>query len=34
MKYIWRHEHKNKSEDLEKAQWYLKELIKIKKGKR
>ena len=31
MKYIWRHEHKNKTEDLEKAQWYLKELIKIKK---
>ena len=34
MKYLWRHEHKNKTEDLEKAFWYLKELIKIKKGKK
>ena len=35
-KYLWRYEHKhsnNPLEDLEKAQWYLKELIKIKKGK-
>ena len=34
-KYLWRYEHKNSNnplEDLEKAQWYLKELIKnIKK---
>ena len=31
MKYLWRYEHKNNKnqiEDLEKAQWYLKELIK------
>ena len=34
MKYLWRYEHKNNKnqiEDLEKAQWYLKELIKVKK---
>ena len=33
IKYVWRYKHKNLLEDLEKAQWYLKELIKIKKGK-
>jgi hypothetical protein len=31
MKYIWRYRHKNGLEDLQKAEWYLKELIKIKK---
>ena len=33
IKYVWRYKHKNLLEDLEKAQWYLRELIKIKKGK-
>lgn len=33
LKYVWRHEHKNGLEDLLKAEWYLKELIKIKKKK-
>ena len=28
MKYLWRYEHKNKVEDLKKAQWYLDRLIK------
>lgn len=27
MKYLWRTEHKNKLEDLKKAQWYLSRLI-------
>ena len=31
IKYMWRYRHKNGLEDLEKAQWYLKELIKTKK---
>ena len=33
IKYVWRYRHKHKSslEDLLKAEWYLKELIKIKK---
>jgi len=31
IKYIWRYRHKNGLEDLQKAEWYLKELIKIKK---
>jgi|TARA_S200002703_G_scaffold137757_1_gene127731 hypothetical protein len=33
IKYMWRYRHKNKNslEDLLKAEWYLKELIKIKK---
>lgn len=31
LKYVWRYNHKNQLEDLEKAQWYLKELIKVKK---
>ena len=26
LKYVWRFERKNKLEDLEKAQWYLKRL--------
>ena len=30
MKYIWRYSHKNQSEDLEKAQWYLSKLIEFK----
>ena len=33
MKYMWRFNHKNGLEDLQKAQWYLSELIKIKKKK-
>ena len=36
-KYLWRYEHKhsnNPLEDLEKAQWYLKELIKNFKKKK
>lgn len=31
LKYVWRHKHKNGLEDLLKAEWYLKELIKVKK---
>lgn len=27
MKYIWRYEHKNGVQDLQKAEWYLRELI-------
>lgn len=27
LKYVHRYEHKNGVEDLEKAQWYLKELV-------
>ena len=27
MKYLWRYRYKNGVEDLEKAQWYLSELI-------
>ena len=27
IKYVWRHEHKNGLEDLEKALWYLKDEI-------
>ena len=33
IKYMWRYRHKNGVEDLRKAEWYLKELIKIEKGK-
>ena len=33
IKYMWRFNHKNGLEDLQKAQWYLSELIKIKKKK-
>lgn len=29
MKYIWRYEHKNGKEDLEKANWYLRRLTEI-----
>jgi len=28
LKYLWRFEYKNGLEDLEKAEWYLKRLIK------
>ena len=28
MKYIWRYQYKDGVQDLEKAQWYLNELIK------
>jgi hypothetical protein len=31
IKYMWRFNHKNGLEDLQKAQWYLAELIKSKK---
>lgn len=34
MKYVWRYEHKNGVEDLEKAQWYLDRLINLLKGSR
>ena len=27
IKYVWRYEHKNQIEDLQKAQWYLDRLI-------
>lgn len=27
MKYLWRYEHKNKQQDLLKAEWYLRRLI-------
>ena len=30
MKYLWRYKHKNGLQDLQKAQWYLNKLIKIK----
>jgi hypothetical protein len=29
IKYIWRTEHKNGLEDLQKAQWYLNKLISL-----
>ena len=33
MKYLWRYEHKNGLEDLRKAEFYLKRLIKaVEKG--
>jgi hypothetical protein len=31
MKYIWRYEYKDGVQDLEKAQWYLDELIEDRK---
>tara|TARA_Y100001937_G_scaffold114387_1_gene164066 strand:+ start:3290 stop:3598 length:309 start_codon:yes stop_codon:yes gene_type:complete len=31
IKYLWRYRYKNGVQDLEKAQWYLDKLIKIKK---
>ena len=31
IKYMWRFNHKNGLEDLQKAQWYLSELMKLKK---
>jgi len=30
LKYLWRYRYKNNLEDLQKAEWYLKELIKEK----
>jgi hypothetical protein len=33
IKYMWRYKHKNGLEDLQKAQWYLSELLKFKKKK-
>ena len=30
MKYIWRYNYKNGTEDLKKAQWYLNKLIEVK----
>tara|TARA_R110002050_G_scaffold99416_3_gene206128 strand:+ start:14 stop:256 length:243 start_codon:yes stop_codon:yes gene_type:complete len=33
IKYMWRFNHKNGLEDLQKAQWYLSELMKLKKKK-
>lgn len=27
IKYVWRHKHKNRLEDLKKAQWYLSLLL-------
>ena len=36
LKYIWRHQHKNGTEDLKKALWYLDRLIatRTKKGRK
>tara|TARA_Y100000004_G_scaffold190958_1_gene248941 strand:- start:104 stop:418 length:315 start_codon:yes stop_codon:yes gene_type:complete len=31
IKYVWRYRYKNGVEDLEKAQWYLNKLIKVKR---
>ena len=31
MKYLWRFEHKNGLEDLEKAKWYMEKLIELSK---
>lgn len=31
IKYLWRYEHKNGLEDLQKAEWYLQRLIKTQK---
>jgi hypothetical protein len=30
LKYIWRYNYKNCTEDLKKAQWYLNKLIEVK----
>ena len=32
MKYLWRYRYKNGTQDLEKAQWYLNELIDVKEN--
>jgi len=32
IKYLWRYEHKNRIEDLHKAQWYLRKLIDWESG--
>jgi len=31
VKYLWRFEHKNGFEDLEKAKWYMEKLIELSK---
>jgi hypothetical protein len=31
VKYLWRFEHKNGLEDLEKAKWYMEKLIELSK---
>ena len=33
IKYIWRYNYKNGTEDLKKAQWYLNKLIEVKETK-
>lgn len=33
IKYLWRYRYKNGSEDLKKAEWYLKKLIQITEKK-
>ena len=33
LKYIWRYNYKNGTEDLKKAQWYLNKLIEVKETK-
>lgn len=32
IKYLWRYERKNGTEDVLKAQWYLNKLISLKQG--
>jgi hypothetical protein len=32
MKYLWRYRYKNGIEDLQKAQWYLNQLIEEENG--
>lgn len=29
-KYLWRHEHKNGSEDIDKAAWYLNKAVELR----
>jgi len=31
-KYLWRYRYKNGTEDLKKAEWYLRKLIKVKEN--
>lgn len=31
-KYMWRYKRKNGTEDLQKAEWYLKRLLKLKEA--
>ena len=33
IKYVWRWKHKNGSQDLRKAQWYLNKLIDLQEAK-